>query len=192
MSASNYGLVAFLKPPSLEAIDQPSLIRFETSYSAYIAKIEDVNKDRSNDEQILPASIKDCFNANTLHTLCILGEIEGATSVDEATIDAVQKWFDTASTLSTNDLSERVDATVKGLVYTSNKEDPSGGVYNFIIDVIRALDRNNASDDLSYPKPDYHLCLFTDVSDSNWASVLTQVHEDDRSKELENQQHEPL
>lgn len=78
MTASNYSLVAFVKPPSLEANDQPALIKFKTSYSAYTAKIEYINKDRGQEDQLTAATIKDCIKSATLHALCILGEIDGA------------------------------------------------------------------------------------------------------------------
>jgi len=149
MSASNYGVVAFVQPPTLKSVDQPSLIRFETAYTSYLAKVEDVNKDRPQADQINPASIKDCIESTTLHALCILGEIEDATSVEEATVDKVKEWFEKASTLSPKDLSERIDSTLASVKYTPNKDDPAGGVTNFILNVIKTLDRNNASDVLS-------------------------------------------
>ena len=51
MAASNYDIVAFVQPPLLKTIYQPSLITFETSYSVYLSKIEDVNKDREQEEK---------------------------------------------------------------------------------------------------------------------------------------------
>ena len=143
---SNYGVVAVVSPPVLKLVDQPALIKFETEYSVYKSKVEDVNKDRDVDSKIKLASIKDCIDPSTLHALCIMGEISGAESVDEATDDDVQAWFDKASTVSPKDLSERIDAALDSVSYAENREDPAGGVTNFIVKVITALDRNNASD----------------------------------------------
>ena len=49
-----------------------------------------------------------------------------------------------------------------------------------------------ASVKLAFPKHDHKLCLFTDASDTHWASVLTQVPEEDLFKALDEQRHEPL
>ena len=46
MATSNYCVISVIQLLTLKTVDQPSLIRFETSYAAYRAKVEDVNKDR--------------------------------------------------------------------------------------------------------------------------------------------------
>ena len=143
-SASNYGVVALVTPPTLELVDQPSLIKFETEYAAYKNKVDDVNKDRS--DKIHMATIKDCMDPTTLHALCIMGEIPDADKVEDATVDAVQSWFETASNLAPKDLSERIDSALQSVTYEANKEYPAGGVTNFIVKVITALDHNNASE----------------------------------------------
>ena len=149
MAASNYGVVALIQPPSLKSVDQPALIKFETEYTAYKKKVEDVNADRADDDRLILAPIKDCIESSTLHALCILGEIEGANTVEDATAEMVQAWFEQASSSDPKDLSERIDATIRSVSYNPNKADPAGGVANFIIDVIKALDQNNASEVLS-------------------------------------------
>ena len=45
---------------------------------------------------------------------------------------------------------------------------------------------------LAHPKPNTALCLFTDASETHWSAILTQVHKDQRRKEIEDQEHEPL
>lgn len=82
-----------IQPPTLTSVDQPSLIQFETAYSAYCAKIDDVNKDREENAKLSPASVKDCIRASTLHVLCMMGEIPGITAVEEATVENIQDWF---------------------------------------------------------------------------------------------------
>eukprot|EP00171_Calliarthron_tuberculosum_P001247 IDg1247t1 len=49
-----------------------------------------------------------------------------------------------------------------------------------------------AATKLSLPKPDYNMCLFTDASDTHWASILTQVEKSQTSNPKEDQTHEPL
>ena len=51
----------------------------------YSRKVSDVNEERGADNQIKMASIRDCMDDNLLHALCIMGEIEGALSLEEAT-----------------------------------------------------------------------------------------------------------
>lgn len=47
---------------------------------------------------------------STLHELCVMGEIEEAESVEEASEEAVLSWFDRASKVAPKDLSKRIDA----------------------------------------------------------------------------------
>ena len=147
--ASNYGVVALVTPPTLNLVDQPSLIKFETVYAAYKNKVEDVNKDRTEENKIHLATVKDCLDSTTLHALCVMGEIPNADRVKDATAENVQNWFETASNLAPKDLSERVDSALLSVKFKANQEDPAGGVTNFIVKVITALDQNNASEVLS-------------------------------------------
>ena len=89
-SASNYGVVALVTPPTLRLVDQPSLIKFVTEYAAYKNKVEDVNKDRTDATKVHLATIKDCLESATLHALCVMGEIENADKVEDATVEAVK------------------------------------------------------------------------------------------------------
>lgn len=45
---------------------------------------------------------------------------------------------------------------------------------------------------LGFPKQDQVVCMYTDASETLWASVATQTKEDHLSKPLEQQRHEPL
>ena len=145
-SASNYGVVALVTPPKLKLVDQPSLIRFETEYTVYKTKVEDVNKDRNDRNKVYLASIKDCVDPATLHALCVMGEIPNADKAEDATAETVKIWFDIASNLAPKDLSERIDSSLHSVSYIANPEDPAGGISNFVISVITALDQNNASE----------------------------------------------
>ena len=145
-SANNYGVVALVTPPKLKLVDQPSLIKFETEYAAYKTKVEDVNKDRDDANNVHLASIKDCIDPATLHALCVMGEIQNAEKVEDATVEAVKTWFDVASNLAPRDLSERIESALHSVNYAANPEDPAGGISNFVINVITALDQNNASE----------------------------------------------
>lgn len=146
MAHSNYGSVSVIQPPSLKQVDQPSLIKFETEFSAYRNKVDGVNSDRDEENKLQPATIKDCMDSNMLHALCLMGEIEGASSVEEATPEKVSAWFNNAATVSPRDISERLEAVLKAIQYSPNKEDPAGGVANFMLEVIIQLDKYNISE----------------------------------------------
>lgn len=45
---------------------------------------------------------------------------------------------------------------------------------------------------MAFPKPDHVICVYTDASEHLWASVVTQTEEDELSKAIEQQKHEPL
>ena len=145
-SASNYGVVALVTPPTLKLVDQQALIKFETEYAAYKNRVDDGNKDLT--EKIHASTIKDCMDPATLHALYVMGEISKAEKVEDAKSEAVQRWFETASSLAPKDLSQCIDSAIQSVVYEENKEDPAGGVTNFIVKVITVLDQNNASEDL--------------------------------------------
>ena len=148
-SASNYGVVALVTPPTLRLVDQPSLINFETEYAAYKNKFEDVNKDRTDATKLHLATIKDCMESATHHALCVMREIVNADKVEDATLEAVKSWFNTTSSLAPKDLSERIDSALQSVNFEANHEDPAGGITYFIVHVITALDQNNASEVLS-------------------------------------------
>lgn len=67
--ASNFGVVAYIRPPSLHGVTQPDLIKFETEYSAYKEKVANVNEGRDDDAKIPIATIRDCMDGPTLHAL---------------------------------------------------------------------------------------------------------------------------
>lgn len=86
---------------------QPSLIKFELEYV-----VADVNHSREGDSQLPAASIKDCMYVTTVHNLFIMGDIEGADSVEQATVQMVQIWFDAASSSAPLDLSDFVSSVI--------------------------------------------------------------------------------
>lgn len=45
---------------------------------------------------------------------------------------------------------------------------------------------------LSHPKPNHVMCLFTEGSDGQWASILTEVSEKDQKLDITAQGHEPF
>ncbi len=89
-----YGAFATISAPSLKNVTQPGLIKLEIEYTVYKEKISEVNRARKASRQVSPASIRNCIEPVLLQRLCILGQIEGAESVEEATNEKVQKWFD--------------------------------------------------------------------------------------------------
>ena len=144
--AANHTVSLLVQPPTLDRIDQPALIKFETDYAAYLAKVEDLNKDQEEDAKLTPASIKDCIDGQTLHALCMLGQIDGAETIEEATVDKVKAWFEAASAVAPKDLSERIDSAVSATKFKINKQSPSGAVHNYLLDFVKSLDQHNASE----------------------------------------------
>ncbi|KAI0559370.1 hypothetical protein FGB62_155g11 [Gracilaria domingensis] len=144
--ASNYGVIAYIKATVLRDVTQPALIRFETAYSAYKEKCSDLNRNRSSDDQMAIASIRDCIESSTPHALCIMGEIENASTAEEASPENVQEWFDGALSAAPKDLSKRIEAALASVSYSVCEQDPAGAVNTF---VINALDQHNACSILS-------------------------------------------
>jgi len=150
--ASDYGLVNVIQPPRITDLGQPALITFETEYAKYIRKIKDINESRADADKIKAAPVRDCMDADDLHGLCIMGEIEGASSVEEVTVDQVQKWFDDAIGKTTRALSFRIKTALSSVKYKQKPEDPSGAVLMFCLEFIKALDTQNCSDILKDAK----------------------------------------
>lgn len=97
-------------------------------------------------------SIKYYIESSTLPALCILGEIEDAAdSVESATADKVQKWFEKATTYTPTSLAERIDAVIRSRSYKSSKADPAGDVANFRSQVITEPDQSKAPEVLRDP-----------------------------------------
>ena len=144
--ASDYGLVSFIQPPKISKLTQPDHIEFETKYSMYSRKVSEVIKKRSSDSQIKMASIRDCMDDNLLQALCIMGEIEGASSVEEATTEEVKDWFDAQLANLSRGIGTRLRTAVNFVRYKLCNEDPAGVALTFCVDAVRALDQQNASD----------------------------------------------
>eukprot|EP00171_Calliarthron_tuberculosum_P023074 IDg23074t1 len=81
-----------------------------------------------------------------LTSLCIVGQIENASKPEEATDESVEKWFKNRLRTAPRDLAERVRSSVDSVAYKVSKEDPQGAALTFVLDVVKALERNNASD----------------------------------------------
>lgn len=148
--ASEYGILAYVQPPILEGVTQPDLIKFETQYAKYKDHVKKINDARPANDQIRVASTKDCMEGTLLHALCMMGKIQSATVLEDATDANVQLWFDATIAKEPKDMSERIRAALKCVYHRPNnhKEDPAGGVTTFCVDAMRSLDRHNASDAL--------------------------------------------
>jgi len=68
---STYGVVSTINAPRLISVRQPELIKFEVEYASYKEKVADINSSRHEDDQITPASVKNCIKSEVLHSLCI-------------------------------------------------------------------------------------------------------------------------
>lgn len=98
---------------------------FMTDYIARKRTINDVNKDRTEDNKIHLATPKYCLDSTTLHALCVIKEILNGNRVEEAIPETFQNWFETASNLAPKDVSERIQSAFLSLNFQANQEDPS-------------------------------------------------------------------
>lgn len=147
--ASEYGIIAFVQPPSLKGVTQPELIKFETEFTAYKERVKTINETRAANDQISIASTKDCMEGPLLHALCMMGQIPAATTLEDANEANVQIWFDEAMSKEPKDLSERIQAALSSVYHKPSKHDPAGAVLTFCVTAVKALDRNNASNILN-------------------------------------------
>lgn len=88
---SSFGVVSTVSPRTLKGVTQPELIQFEIEYPVYEEKIVEVNRSRDNARRIRPASIRNCFDPTLLQSLCILGQIDEATTLADGTDSSVKK-----------------------------------------------------------------------------------------------------
>lgn len=130
----------------MKGVTQPELIQFEVEYKVYEEQVSEVNRSRDASRRIKPSSIRNCCEPLLLQSLCILGQIEGATTLEEATDASVKKWLDERLASAPQDIAERVRSAVNSVQYCQCKEDPAGACLKFVLDVVAALDRNNASE----------------------------------------------
>ena len=141
---SNFGVVSTLSAPVLKGVTQPCVIQFDNAYKAYTEKVADVNRARDETDKIVPASIKNCVEPMLLSSLCTLGKIEGATKLEDTTDEMVEKWFNDRIKSTPRDLSERVRAAINSVSYKQCPEDPSGAALTFVVNIVKALEKQNA------------------------------------------------
>lgn len=149
---SSYGVVSKITAPVLKSSKQQSLIEFETEYQAYKSKIADVNRTCSTSTRMAVATIKQCLDPTFLHSLCMMGRIEGATTAEEATDQGVQKWFDELLAKNPKDISERIRSAINSVKFSASNKDPQGAVSDYILSIVAALDQHNAYSILKEPK----------------------------------------
>ena len=89
--ASNYGVIGFVKSPTLSSVTKSALIKFKEEYEVYQEKCADVNKSRSEDAKIVVASIRDCIDVQMLSALVKMKKIEDADTVEQASPGKVKK-----------------------------------------------------------------------------------------------------
>jgi len=104
----------------MDGYTQEKLIEWEAKYAKHVRPIQDLNANRSHDEQVKIASIRDCMDANDLHALCIAEEIEGADTVEVASNDKVKAWFDKSISKHARDLSDSIKTAISSLKYKVN------------------------------------------------------------------------
>lgn len=142
---STYGIVSRISAPELDSVTQPNLIKFGTEYTAYQENVEDVSISRDEASRILPATIRQCLKAKLLKSLCIIREIDGTTTMDQATDESVNAWFDERISAEPEHIAERVRSAVDFVKFVKCDTDPAGAAMEFVLKVIASLDKNNAS-----------------------------------------------
>ena len=142
--ASNYGIIGFVKPPTLSSVTKAALVKFKEEYEVYKEKCADVNKSRPLDGKIVIASIRDCIDGQMLYALVKMRKIEGAETVEQASPKKVEKWFRKMLDYSPQDMSERIDAVLSTVTYTKIRGDPPGSALTFCIDFMKSLSTNVA------------------------------------------------
>lgn len=91
------------------------------------------------------ASIPNCFDPTVLQSLGIPGQGDGASTLDEDTDQCVKKWFDERLSSAPRNMAERVPTAVKCAKSQQFWREPLRAVLRFLLDIVAAFDRNNAS-----------------------------------------------
>lgn len=143
---STYGILATLVAPELKEVTQPELIAFETEYMAYKENVIDINRSRDASRKITAASIKNCIEPILMQSLCILSEIIGAKSIEDATDASVYTWLDLSVSTAPRDKAERIRSALEAVKFAQCQKYPAGAVLTFVLDTIQELYKNNASE----------------------------------------------
>lgn len=138
--------ITAIEPPQLTDVMRASLIRFEVDYAAYVEKIADVNRSREPTRQIVAANIRHCIEPRLLKSLCIIGCIENAASIEDVTDNAVRKWLESILDGTSMDMAERYRFAMGSVSYKLDKKDPARGVISFIEETGAALKSNRLSE----------------------------------------------
>ena len=75
-----------------------------------------------------------------------MSEIEGASSLEEATTEEVKDWFDPQPSLSSRGIGTKLKTIVNSFRYKLCNDNPAGAALMFCVDSVVALDHQNASD----------------------------------------------
>lgn len=75
-----------------------------------------------------------------------MGNIDGDTSSDAATDEAVNKWFDEKLDAASKDEPARIISAIDEVTFVTSTTEPEGGMQHFIININAALDRKNVFD----------------------------------------------
>lgn len=84
---------------------QPSLIQFEVEYAAYKDKFDEVNAGCSGSNVQPQKYVRQCLKPDLLHSSRMIGAIEGASTVEEASDTVVKTWFESRLTDASKEIS---------------------------------------------------------------------------------------
>lgn len=134
-----------IQAPSIAGASQLELIKFEVNYAAYTERIEDVNSNKPLSQRIKAASVRRCMKPRLFHSLCILDQINGAYTAEDATDESVKAWFDPCLAALVCDLSDRTEEALATVKFRPMPRDPSSAAENLVLKSISALDEYKAS-----------------------------------------------
>lgn len=84
--------------------------------------------------------------SNMLNALRILGKIPKTSSDEQAIARAVRQWYEGRRSDTYRNMAERVRVAIESVWCGKCPEDPAGATTNFVVDVVSAIDKSNASE----------------------------------------------
>lgn len=101
----------------MKRVTQPELIQFEVEYKLYKEQVSEVNRSTDASRHIKPTSICNCCQPLLRSSLCILGQIEAATTLEKAKDASVKKWLDERLAPAPRDIVEQVRSPLNFVQY---------------------------------------------------------------------------
>lgn len=141
-----YGMLSKIVVQTLKWVTHPDLIKLKTKYAACKYIVEDFNRSRDASRSITEACTNNFIETLLLQSLCIMGEIKDALTIEDATDASVITWFDGAISAVPREIAELIRVALDSVSYVQWPIDTSGAVQTFLPNNIQSLENNNASE----------------------------------------------